>query len=956
MKTKLLSFFLTLILISINSTCLALQFFTPDQIVKVIHTDNFNIYYQETQRNTAEKYAVIAEQVHNNLTQYMQWNPAGITDIVLTEISIPAGGIASILPRNRILLNGRLRMNDSDKERLFVHEYTHILHLDKAAGIHKWGRKILGRNSYFFPNVYQPRFLVEGLANYISNNRRFLNNPIQRDYSSNEMRVDLANKFKPLSQINIGYAMRSWPGAWNIYVYGDYFYQFLEQEYSHEMIQQFINNYSDNPLPFFANYNANQTFGKDLYELWDEFETYLHERFDREINDTVNSDFHSGVPLNSDTNLTTSYFTGDKQFVYFLKFSGKNRPGIYRYNESDQSTEHVISINGWAGLDYHQYNGLLITQWDYHEQKDWIADLYLVDTDNKTLQRLTYGADCFRAIWHPTEEKIIAVCQENDKSSIWSYTTKGEKIKELWRGENDLHFHQTNISPDGKSLLINTTQGDESFRVIEFNLLDGTKEYLTSKEYFTFGANYISNQEIVIALGDQTDNVNLVIYDKISKKYKQITNNLGVSHTAYYHKTSDSIFYNSYEHDGIQYYQLPLSVAKLQATNIPFNEPKSENKSISFASGFKNINSTTRDYSPFPFLKPTAWWPFISLGGDENKFGIRTYGITPLNWHRYFVSFKVDINEQIINWRFRYEYRRNKTKYKFSNVRYYSKNRDDTGKLNKIRSHTDFNFKMNRSWYNVSHQFTLGGLLNSSFHRDAKIHNINSQKSDTLDHRIATFLRFNNSRHFRDTISRINGIEASVALEQRFGKNFNGTDKAIQAEIAMFHQFYERNVLAAKIYSGISSRENDFMLGGVHGGDVGQYIKNMVCCFNGPWVNNVGLGVNKSFPLRGYLSGLPNLQGDKFYLVSAEWRFPLVFVERHYMRPPIGMRRLKGSVFVDHGAAWKNNKTAVTGVGSEIIFETSFFYLNHGDIKLGAAHGINNGGETQVYFRVGGSF
>ena len=956
MKCRFLVIFVASLLSSFSQFSFAAQFFESDQNVKIINTDHFNIIYAPPQLKTAKKYAVIAERVHEEMTQFLQWTPLESTDVVLTELSIPAGGIASTIPRNRILLNGRLILDDEAKERLFIHEYAHILHLDKAAGIHLWGRKILGRIPYFFPNQFQPQWLIEGLANYLSNDSRFVASQRSNEHSSNEMRVDLDHELKPLPQINIGYALRSWPGVWSIYFYGDHFYQFLEEKYGLLYIQNLVNNYSDNPIPFFANYNANRTFDKDLYALWDEFEIYLHDRFDTQISKTDSSGFDKGNALNMPVGLSTSRLTGDGNKLYFFHVDGTNSPGVFEYDLKNKLASRLFNTNGWVGLDFHPQNGLLMIQYDYYKQTEWVGDLYIYDLKTKKTKRISYGADCRKAEWHPNLPQIVAVCRDADNNQVRLLNDKGELLDLLWQGEGDINIYSAIWSPDASKLLLNTETGGQNARLVEFDTKTKLWVYLTTPESDALSGSYLDTNQIVFARRESNGFVNLTILDKNKHQLKKISNNLGASVAPVYHAASNSIFYSLYEHNGWRLYQLNLDKAKQKVLDIPLEISKKDDRNIAYADNFDDIKSVTHDYSPIAFLKPTSWWPLIRWDNETKTVGARTYARTPLVWHAYFVRLQGDVEEKLAEWRFRYVYSRYRPIFEVGSIRRHSKIRDISGKLAKIRSHTDYNLKASRAWYSAAYSFEGGGILSTTYHRDAKVIDTNFKRYDVVDKRVASFVRFNNAKYYRDTISAVNGFNLHIAAEQLFDRDFERADKAAQADFSMYYQFYQRHVFATKIATGISSRSNDFNLGGVSGGDIVQYLKETICCFRGPAVDDVGLGVGKSFSLRGYPSGLPNITGNKFYLATAEWRFPLFLVERHYMRPPAGLRRFKGSFYADHGAAWSNDSDAVTGVGAEVIFETSVAYRSHANMKLGFARGLNIGGENQIYFRMGGNF
>src|SRR6185295_1078474 len=49
---------------------------------------------------------------------------------------------------------------------VLTHELAHIVHLEPARGVPGFGRRLLGRAPYLFPNVFTPTWMIEGLAVY----------------------------------------------------------------------------------------------------------------------------------------------------------------------------------------------------------------------------------------------------------------------------------------------------------------------------------------------------------------------------------------------------------------------------------------------------------------------------------------------------------------------------------------------------------------------------------------------------------------------------------------------------------------------------------------------------------------------------------------------------------------------------------------------------------------------
>jgi outer membrane protein assembly factor BamA len=109
--------------------------------------------------------------------------------------------------------------------------------------------------------------------------------------------------------------------------------------------------------------------------------------------------------------------------------------------------------------------------------------------------------------------------------------------------------------------------------------------------------------------------------------------------------------------------------------------------------------------------------------------------------------------------------------------------------------------------------------------------------------------------------------------------------------------------------------------------------------------------------LRGYP---PNsFVGDHYQIASAEYRAPLLRIERGYKTFPAYFRQLWGAVFVDTGNAYQGRfmpSQLKTDVGAEANVSLNLFYYLETQLKLGYAYGFSAPGGNQWYFLAAASF
>jgi hypothetical protein len=208
---------------------IALSALTQDPALhwRTLYTDHFEIHFHDGEKNLAYEVARISESVHKKLSKKFNWSPNSRTQVTLTDRFDFSNGSANPLPRNWMQLIVKapdsfdsLGEYDNWLELLIIHEYTHVLHLDKADGLPKSLRNVFGRFIPLFPNLLQPPWLIEGIATYEETNGEYGVGRGQNSFYRMMMRMEVKNGIKPLSQVN--QPLVSWPMNTSRYLYGVY--------------------------------------------------------------------------------------------------------------------------------------------------------------------------------------------------------------------------------------------------------------------------------------------------------------------------------------------------------------------------------------------------------------------------------------------------------------------------------------------------------------------------------------------------------------------------------------------------------------------------------------------------------------------------------------------------------------------------------------------------------------
>src|SRR3981081_3880827 len=91
--------------------------------------------------------------------------------------------------------------------------------------------------------------------------------------------------------------------------------------------------------------------------------------------------------------------------------------------------------------------------------------------------------------------------------------------------------------------------------------------------------------------------------------------------------------------------------------------------------------------------------------------------------------------------------------------------------------------------------------------------------------------------------------------------------------------------------------------------------------------------------------------GHYYGLLNAEYRFPIVNIDRGPSTLPVFLNRISGAAFVDYGSAFDFFERAKfkAGVGGELWFDMTLGYIIGFTFRVGHAKGLASGGFDKTY-------
>src|SRR5262249_44184606 len=147
---------------------------------------------------------------------------------VLADSEDDPNGFSTPLPFPLIQIRAAAPRGDDDfgnyegwLRLVLTHELAHSVHLEQGRGVVGFGRKLLGRAPYLFPNALAPIWMIEGLATYEETEGTAFGRGRNPD-SRMVVRMQALEKGLPAEDVPAVYP-DPWPDGFGPYLFGEAF-------------------------------------------------------------------------------------------------------------------------------------------------------------------------------------------------------------------------------------------------------------------------------------------------------------------------------------------------------------------------------------------------------------------------------------------------------------------------------------------------------------------------------------------------------------------------------------------------------------------------------------------------------------------------------------------------------------------------------------------------------------
>lgn len=882
---------------------------------------------------------------------------------------------------------------------LITHEYSHILTMDSARGYSEITRTIFGKpipfgNIFSFlvflstapPNVFMPRWWHEGMATWAETEYTGIGRGRSTFY---EMVIRMAiaeNNIPTVDQINgeIPY----WPDGHMPYIFGLRLQKYIADKYGRDILGK-LNLSHAGRYPYALNGALLWYFGKTYGDIYLDMVRDLRAAETDKIKTLQQMPFTSVKVLNvSGERLTNPRYSPDGSMIAF--------------NRRDPHEHEAIIITGKDGTEIKEIVRRLPSDhsisWSpdnetiYFSQAEIIRgfniyqDLYSYNIREKKLKRLTRGLRIKEPDMSPDGKTFAVIISERGNQNLALLTFEGddyklEKIIPPIKEAGGLRVSNPRWSPDGLSIAYSTTDNQGKSRIYIYDIAENTHRLLVEGRGSRAYPIWSRDGRHIIYTSDETGIYNLFVYSIEEDKQYQITHVFGGAFQPDISIDGKQVIFSSYDSNGFKIATLeykpkewlttPSPAIKPywneevkstpSITEIPPNPPLTKGEERGIKSNMAKDSETedkgqwagtkgsdksplsSKPYSALNTLWPRFWLPTLYSDHDGTVIGAFTAGQDVLGYNTYYLNVDYGAASSKIYYDALYL---NDYTYPTLMLRTYARpilysdflQRGDYYELNR-----SLIFSMSIPIYYIEsrYKFIIGYHL---------------QKQEAISD--LTNNQFNNSTVFQGRRDNIfvgiefsNGLKYPYSISHEEGRRIN-----------FLYKHYDRN-----LGSDLNSREY-----------FATYSEYFLLPFSGPMRHSViylnlkgavadgdriiqqafqlgGAPSQSEFSLRGYPSRFAT--GQYIATGTLEYRAPITYIFQGTNTKPFFWDRLHGALFADVGEVWDDvrgfsSDRLKVGAGIEARLDMTLGYYLEITPAFGIAHGLNQDGETVIYFTI----
>lgn len=952
----------------------------PNLKWETFESANFRVTFHSGEREAAQRVIDVAEHALTTLQGELGWTPSEKTEVILTDFTDSANGSATAIPFNTIRLyltapDDLSPLSDVDDwlNGLTVHEYTHILHLDNIRGIPALVNRVIGKR--WAPNQVQPRWILEGLAT-MEESKHTSGGRMRSGIWNMYLRSDfLENRVATLDQMS--HYVRRFPQGNLWYLYGSFFLRWIFNTYGEHAIRAMIHDYAGQIVPWGINRSIRRATGKTYEELYDAWVQDARTEFQREAEAVREKGLRVGNRVTR-IGQSAAYprwippgsWSGMQGGLAYFRDDGHTRAGIYampphprvdgRMRFEERERELMLRTSGQANFEFAPDSSVVLSMPDVHRNIFVFGDLqrYAAQVTDPSGQngsrvRLTDGYRAADPAISPDGRRVVFVSNQRGTRylQIADIDPAGERLRNVRSLVQSQRYEQAytpRFSPDGKTVAYSvwTQGGYRDLRLVD--VATGQYQNLAHDRAVDGGPSFSRDGRYLYFHSDRTGIFNIYALDRQTGQLYQVSNVLGGAFFPEPSPDGRQIAYIGYGSRGYDLYVLDVDPRFF----VPAEPYVDTRASAPFIPPSHVV--TRKDYNPLITLRPRNFGFGTGPGNYGQAFDVSVAGGDLAGFHSFNANLRVETGNPALQGSFGYNYGRLPF---------------DVG-FNLFRSLNPRGGFVVNGRERIAEEETLGGSASATFYRSRAFVSQSVSASYSLARRGAelpdTQRDFNPydtpSKFYRGTVG-VLGINYSFSNAE--GRTWSiGPEKGMSLSVSLN---LSDPVLASQ-YRGLTTQANltayypmpwgHHHVLALHGGGglgVGDYPGKGAFYVGGfvdvPFLDTIQKQIIQGgFVLRGYAPAV--VAGSQYVLGNAEYRFPILNLDRGLSTLPIFLNRISGNLFFDYGSAFDDIRFSKfkSGTGAEAWFDLILGYGLSFSMRLGYARGLASEGTDQIYF------
>ncbi|HEX3695064.1 MAG TPA: hypothetical protein VH374_06700 [Polyangia bacterium] len=948
-----------------------------------LETPHFRIHYYDDEKPLADRAAPIAERAHRLVTRYLNWLPSGRVDITLNDQTDSADGFASSVPRNYLFGYGAApasldELNDFDDflKVLITHEFTHVVHLDTIIGLPRALNFLAGK--LYAPNLSQPNWWIEGLA-VLMETRQTTGGRLRSTFFDMHLRAPfIEDRLLDLAAVSNG--PLEFPQGTAAYLYGSSLLRFIEDTYGPEKLQEISHRYGSHLIPGGMNRIAHQAIGAGYDEIWLAWRASMQRRYSLQEEEARRRGLTAITQLTFDDpgprgeGLTPRYFRDGRGVVYHRENTDQ-APAFILLDPATGHRKVLAEFEGTGGatptpdgrsLVFHRTNFLPLPRRISGSSHVAWEDIFRYDIGSGALVELTHGQRAHEPDVSPDGKWVAYTTASTGARQLAVCPTAGGAARLLTPHLPGLAYTPA-WSPDGRRIAYSRWQ-QGGFRDLHiFDLQSGTDRTLWRDRAMDMDPRFSPDGRYLLFSSDRTGIYNIFAFDLDKERLYQVTNVLTGAFQPAVSPDGKRLVFTGFTSHGFDLFSAAYQPANWLEAQPYANARPDAGATLSAETDTPDAIATDEKaaadaetvervvpYQPWKYMYPRTW--VISLPSDPlglgASLGIQTNVGDPVGNHGVSINTLIPTDGDA-SVRLDYSYVGLWPSLSLTVAR----SAVMAGGL--VIDHVNHLYRQHAASASASMGLPILRLPESSADLTFGYQYSAYAPADPLPVADPTagisvapetgpnaggFLSwsFSNAHSWPYSISPQEGRRLQLTLSvssPSLGSKFTTTELN-WLWVEYLSPPWSKLQALALLYSGgvgIGDKRSGFAIGGFTDQDLVRslFLNRHQCCLF----------------LRGYQPD--SFSGDQYHLFSAEFRSPLLRIERGYGTFPLYVRRVHGALFADAGNAFFGGfhpSDLKYGVGGELRIEMNLAYYLYTELQLGVAKGLSTGGSTQYYF------